>query len=92
VVEHVGVALVCFDGERALFSMKRGDDSLQLVLYATRFELLEAHYKLVSFQNIRKELDQRELDSRQKLIRVLTHEIMNSVTPITSLSRRSARR
>jgi nitrogen fixation/metabolism regulation signal transduction histidine kinase len=130
VVEHVGVALVCFDdegavtmmneparrlfsmphlnslgtfarvdarlpdllrgisdGERALFSMKRGDDSLQLVLYATRFELLEQRYKLVSFQNIRKELDERELDSWQKLIRVLTHEIMNSVTPITSLSR-----
>jgi signal transduction histidine kinase len=74
-------------GERALFSMKRGDDSLQLVLYATRFELLEEHYKLVSFQNIRKELDQREIDSWQKLIRVLTHEIMNSVTPIISLSR-----
>ena len=130
VVEHVGVALVCFDddstvtmmnerarelfgmphlnslrtfgridarlpdllrgmanGERTLFSVKRDDDSLQLVLYATRFELLEARYKLVSFQNIREELDQREIDSWQKLIRVLTHEIMNSVTPITSLSR-----
>jgi nitrogen fixation/metabolism regulation signal transduction histidine kinase len=56
------------------------------VLYATRFELLEERYKLVSFQNIRKELDQREIDSWQKLIRVLTHEIMNSVTPITSRS------
>jgi nitrogen fixation/metabolism regulation signal transduction histidine kinase len=130
VVEHVGVALVCFDdegavtmmneparqlfgiphlnslrtfghvdarlpdllralgeGERTLFSMKHGDDILQLVLYATRFELLEERYKLVSFQNIRKELDQREIDSWQKLTRVLTHEIMNSVTPITSLSR-----
>lgn len=130
VVEHVGVALVCFDdkgtvtmmneparqlfglphlnsvrtfaridprlpellqgledGERALFNMKRGDDALQLVLYATRFELLEEHYRLVSFQNIRQELEQREIDSWQKLIRVLTHEIMNSVTPITSLSR-----
>ncbi len=130
VVEHVGVALVCFDdrgtvtmmneparqlfglphlnsvrtferidprlpellraledGERALFNMKRGDDTLQLVLYATRFELLEEHYRLVSFQNIRQELEQREIDSWQKLIRVLTHEIMNSVTPITSLSR-----
>lgn len=75
------------DGERALFSAKRGEETLQLVLYATTFELLEQHYKLVSFQNIRNELDRQEIDSWQKLIRVLTHEIMNSVTPVTSLSR-----
>ena len=75
------------DDERTLLSVRRGDDSLQLVLYATRFELLERKYTLVSFQNIRDELDQHEIDSWQKLIRVLTHEIMNSVTPITSLSR-----
>jgi len=37
-------------------------------------------------QNIREELDERELEAWQKLIRVLTHEIMNSVTPITSLA------
>ena len=75
------------DGERTLLNVRRGDDSLQLVLYATRFELLEQKHKLVSFQNIRDELDRQEIDSWQKLIRVLTHEIMNSVTPITSLSR-----
>lgn len=75
------------DGERALFSVKRGEETLQLVLYATTFELLEQHYKLVSFQNIRNELDRQEIDSWQRLIRVLTHEIMNSVTPVTSLSR-----
>ncbi len=129
VVEHVGIALVCFDdtgtvtmmnepargllavphlnsvltfsriderlpavlqqlgdGERVLFSVQRGEDTLQLVLYATAFELLEQRYKLVSFQNIRNELDRQEIDSWQRLIRVLTHEIMNSVTPIISLS------
>ncbi len=43
----------------ALFSVQRGDDCLQLVLYATTFELLEQRYKLVSFQNIRDELDQQ---------------------------------
>jgi two-component system, NtrC family, nitrogen regulation sensor histidine kinase NtrY len=75
------------DGERALFSVKRGEEILQLVLYATTFELIEQRYKLVSFQNIRNELDRQEIDSWQKLIRVLTHEIMNSVTPVTSLSR-----
>jgi nitrogen fixation/metabolism regulation signal transduction histidine kinase len=74
------------DEERTLLSVQRGDDTLQLVLYATQFELLEQKYTLVSFQNIRDELDRQEIDSWQKLIRVLTHEIMNSVTPITSLS------
>ncbi len=74
------------DGERTLLSVRVGDEALQLVLYATTFELLERRYKLVSFQNIRDELDRQEIDSWQKLIRVLTHEIMNSVTPIVSLS------
>ncbi len=74
-------------GERTLLDVRLGEDVLQLVLYATSFELLEQRYKLVSFHNIRDELDQQEIDSWRKLIRVLTHEIMNSVTPITSLSR-----
>jgi len=75
------------NGERTLLDVRRGDDTLQLVLYATTFELLGQHYKLVSFHNIHDELDQQEIDSWRKLIRVLTHEIMNSVTPIISLSR-----
>jgi two-component system nitrogen regulation sensor histidine kinase NtrY len=74
------------DGERTLLGIAREDDNLQLLLYATTFELLGQRYKLVSFQNIRNELDRQETDSWQKLIRVLTHEIMNSVTPIISLS------
>lgn len=79
-IRHMG------DGERLHLSVRLGDESLQLVLYATTFELLEQRYKLVSFQNIRDELDRQEIDSWQKLIRVLTHEIMNSVTPILSLT------
>ena len=74
------------DGERHLVSIRIEDESLHLVLYATEFQLLGQDYKLVSFQNIRDELEQREIDSWQKLIRVLTHEIMNSVTPIISLT------
>jgi signal transduction histidine kinase len=74
-------------GERMLLSVRQGDDVLQLLLYATDFTLLDRRYRLVSFQNIRDELDRQETTSWQKLIRVLTHEIMNSVTPIVSLSR-----
>jgi signal transduction histidine kinase len=82
-----GILVGLADRERTLFEVRRGDEVLQLVLYATTFELLGRHYKLVSFQNIRDELERREIDSWQKLISVLTHEIMNSVTPIISLSR-----
>jgi signal transduction histidine kinase len=41
---------------------------------------------LVSFEDITNELDRKELDSWQRLIRVLTHEIMNSVSPVISLT------
>jgi nitrogen fixation/metabolism regulation signal transduction histidine kinase len=74
-------------GDQDLLQVRRGDEVMQLVLYVTEFSLLERHYKLVSFQNIRDELERREIESWQKLIRVLTHEIMNSVTPIISLSK-----
>lgn len=43
-------------------------------------------YRLIFFQNIKSELDAKETESWQKLIRVLTHEINNSVSPIISLS------
>ncbi|MEO8307076.1 MAG: ATP-binding protein [Pseudomonadota bacterium] len=75
------------DSDRDLLRVQREDDTLQLVLYCTCFRLLDRRYKLVSFQNIRDELERLEIESWQKLIRVLTHEIMNSVTPIISLSK-----
>jgi signal transduction histidine kinase len=43
-------------------------------------------FLLVSLQNISSELEEKEIESWQKLIRVLTHEIMNSITPISSLA------
>ena len=75
------------DGSRALISVKNEGEAMQLALFATEFELLGERYKLISFQNIRDELEQREIDYSQKLIKVLTHEIMNSVTPIISLTK-----
>jgi nitrogen fixation/metabolism regulation signal transduction histidine kinase len=75
------------DSGRALISVKNADETLQLALFATEFELLGERYKLISFQNIRDELEQREIEFSQKLIKVLTHEIMNSVTPIISLTK-----
>ena len=59
---------------------------LRLSLKAAIFKLENEEFKLISVQNIREELEEQELMAWQKLIRVLTHEIMNSVTPISSLS------
>lgn len=72
--------------ERELFRFTNGDETLHLLLHATRFMLREKLYTLVSLHNIRSELDRQELEAWQKLARVLTHEIMNSITPIASLA------
>ena len=57
-----------------------------LLVKTSTFITNKEQLKLVSMQDIRKELDEKELDSWLKLIRVLTHEIMNSIAPVTSLS------
>jgi two-component system, NtrC family, nitrogen regulation sensor histidine kinase NtrY len=63
------------------------DNLLQSILVkATELKFESNVIKLVSFQDITSELDKKELDSWQRLIRVLTHEIMNSISPITSLT------
>jgi len=58
----------------------------RLTMNSSLFKLDGKSYKLYSFQDINLELDEQEITSWQKLIRVLTHEIMNSVTPISSLT------
>jgi two-component system, NtrC family, nitrogen regulation sensor histidine kinase NtrY len=73
-------------GESNLVRMQFPEEVLQVSLYATEFTIGEVNYKLVSIQNIFSELETREIESWQKLIRVLTHEIMNSITPISTLA------
>jgi two-component system, NtrC family, nitrogen regulation sensor histidine kinase NtrY len=73
-------------GQEILHKMKT-DRLLQSILVkATELKFENKVIKLVSFQDITNELDKKELDSWQRLIRVLTHEIMNSISPITSLT------
>jgi nitrogen fixation/metabolism regulation signal transduction histidine kinase len=72
--------------ERALVRIERPDEQLQLALHASEFKLRARTFTLVSIQDIRSELEEKEIDAWQKLIRVLTHEIMNSMTPISSLA------
>jgi len=73
-------------GKAQLIKIKRKDEILQLSLNATSFIIKDHKVKLVSLQDIRSEIQQEEIEIWQKLIRVLTHEIMNSAGPITSLS------
>jgi two-component system, NtrC family, nitrogen regulation sensor histidine kinase NtrY len=72
-------------GEKHLCKMFIEDELLQISVYATEFRMRGEEYVLISLQNISTELDEKEVESWQKLIRVLTHEIMNSITPISSL-------
>lgn len=74
------------DGQSRLVQCTIAQARLQLVCHATQFELLGERYKLVSLQDIRDELEQREVESWQRLLQVMTHEIMNSLTPIVSLT------
>jgi two-component system nitrogen regulation sensor histidine kinase NtrY len=73
-------------GQSELIRLILRGELMHLSIYVTEFKLQDIPHKLVSIQNIKEELDTQELESWQKLIRVLTHEIMNSVTPISSLS------
>ena len=57
-----------------------------ILLKAIELKFENKTIKLVSFQDITNELDKKELDSWQRLICALTHEIMNSISPITSLT------
>lgn len=72
--------------EKTTIKVEIDSEFLQLSLYGTEFKLGGNKYSLVSLQNIHSELEATEIEAWQKLIRVLTHEIMNSVTPISSLA------
>ena len=73
-------------GGRSLITLEIGGDERQLSVYAIELTLGNENFKLVSLHNIRSELEEKEMEAWQKLVRVLTHEIMNSVTPISSLA------
>jgi two-component system, NtrC family, nitrogen regulation sensor histidine kinase NtrY len=73
-------------GDKTLVKIFTEDELKQLSLYATEFRMRGEEYVLVAFHDIHAELEEKEIESWQKLIRVLTHEIMNSITPISSLA------
>lgn len=74
-------------GEKSLVKVVRNGELLSLAIQANSFTIGKESYRILTFQNIKTELDEQEVDAWQKLIRVLTHEISNSVMPIASLSK-----
>ena len=62
------------------------DRTLQLSVSVSRFRLRGDAHALASIQDLRNELEEKEMEAWQQLTRVLTHEIMNSVAPISSLA------
>jgi nitrogen fixation/metabolism regulation signal transduction histidine kinase len=70
-------------GKSSLY--KQGTE-LQLTIQATEMRIRGNAVKLVTLQNIQTELQKQELEAWQNLTRVLRHEIMNSITPISSLT------
>ena len=73
-------------GEQALVPVEREDNSYQLSVYATQYRMRGELHTLVSLQDIRQALEEKEMEAWQQLTRVLTHEIMNSVAPIASVA------
>jgi len=73
-------------GKSEVSSVERDKNTFKILLSATTFESENKKYKLIAFQNINEALDETESQAWQKLLSVMTHEIMNSVAPISSLA------
>ena len=73
-------------GEKLVKKISINNDTKQMAFSGYEFKVGDKELKLLSIQDIHNLLEDKELEAWQKLIRVLTHEIMNSLTPISSLS------
>jgi len=72
--------------ERVISTIHREKNNLKIVLSATAFKTDDLTFKLIAFQNVNEALEETEAKAWQKLLSVMTHEIMNSVAPIASLA------
>jgi signal transduction histidine kinase len=73
-------------GESLITDIHIDRNTLKILISATAFQTNNRRYKLIAFQNVNEALDETESKAWQKLLRVMTHEIMNSVAPISSLA------
>lgn len=73
-------------GQRQTVTLKNGGSPQQISVLTTQLRLSDRNITIASFQNITSELGAKELEAWQNLIKVLAHEIRNSLTPISSLA------
>ncbi len=74
------------DRDKRLLELNIKGEKLQISTQINRLKILNYRFTIVTFQDIKSEIEQKEIEAWHKLIRILTHEIMNSVTPVTSLT------
>lgn len=72
--------------DTSIIRIERNSTILEMAISYTTFSTQGKEQRLISLKNIHSVLERNEMEAWQKLIRVLTHEIMNSITPIISLS------
>lgn len=73
-------------GGKQFLEIKLQEKHIQLSIEVIPLHLYGTDYKIVSFQNIKDEIEQKETEAWNRLIGVISHEILNSITPISSLS------
>lgn len=73
-------------GGSELIKIAHPDGIMQLSVYVIELLMRGEKFKLVSLQNIQSELEEKEMEAWQNLVKILTHEIMNSIAPISSLA------
>jgi signal transduction histidine kinase len=73
-------------GQSKVVSITKDKSVYKALISATAFQTDNIVYKLIAFQNVDEALDETEAKAWQKLLSVMTHEIMNSIAPISSLA------
>ena len=73
-------------GGKSLVEFGDETERKQLYLEVVEIHLLHVPYLIISFQDIRSEIEQKEIEAWHNVIRVLAHEMLNSFTPVSSLA------
>ena len=73
-------------GEVKVIRIYKEEVMQDMAVTVTEYSTMTTNLRLINLKNIRSILEENEMEAWQKLVRVLTHEIMNSITPIISLS------
>ena len=82
----MGLFAHCRPGDKLQTRLSNERGTVNLSIRVSDITIRQEHFRILALNDINNELDEKEIDSWIRLTRVLTHEIMNSVTPITSLS------